>query len=290
MTQAEKQPPDVTTQDPRQFLRNLTELPDGRVPLAHAALAAGMLDPVSVSSTDQIDTALQQLDAFGADLARRMGDSSPDAATAADCLAGILHLEAGFTGDSDNYDDLRNANLFRVLERQRGLPVALGIIYIHVGRAAGLTVDGLAFPGHFLIRVEMAGSRVVVDPFFDGIQRDAASLRELLKTMQGVGSELASDHYETVPDREVLFRLQNNIKAGLIDGERLAEAATVVETMVMMRPDEAGLWRDAGILHANAGNLRAALDAFGHFMDLEPRDKARMQVQALVDDLRKRLN
>ena len=276
--------------DPRRFLRELTEEPDGRLPLAHAALAAGLLGPGSVSGDDSIESALQTLDALGEDLSRRMGSSPPDAATAADCLAGILHLEAGFTGDSDSYDDLENANLFRVLERRKGLPVALGIIYIHVGRRAGLSVDGLAFPGHFLIRVEAAGSRVVVDPFFDGIQRDAASLRELLKTMQGVGSELSSQHYETVPDRDVLFRLQNNIKTRLIDGKRLAEAATVVETMVMMRPGDAALWRDAGILHANAGNLRAAIEAFGHFMDLEPRDKARLQVQAMVDDLKKRLN
>jgi len=276
--------------DPRRFLRELTEEPDGRLPLAHAALAAGLLGPGSVSGDDSIESALQTLDALGEDLSRRMGSSPPDAATAADCLAGILHLEAGFTGDSDSYDDLENANLFRVLERRKGLPVALGIIYIHVGRRAGLSVDGLAFPGHFLIRVEAAGSRVVVDPFFDGIQRDAASLRELLKTMQGVGSELSSQHYETVPDRDVLFRLQNNIKTRLIDSKRLAEAATVVETMVMMRPGDAALWRDAGILHANAGNLRAAIEAFGHFMDLEPRDKARLQVQAMVDDLKKRLN
>ena len=211
--------------DPRRFLRDLTEQPDGRLPLAKAALSAGLLDPVSVSGEDSVEAAMQSLDALGEDLSRRMGSSPPDAATAADCLAGILHLEAGFTGDSDNYDDLGNANLFRVLERRKGLPVALGIIYIHVGRRAGLTVDGLAFPGHFLIRVEASGSRVVVDPFFDGIQRDAASLRELLKTMQGIGSELTSDNYETVPDRDVLFRLQNNIKTRLIDSKRLAEAA-----------------------------------------------------------------
>ncbi len=290
MTRAENQPPDAAQGDPRRFLRGLTDQPDGRLPLAHAALAAAMLDPVSVSPGDSIAGALQQLDALGADLADRMGASPPDAATAADCLAGIVHLEAGFTGDSDSYDDLRNANLFRVLERKRGLPVALGIIYIHVGRAAGLTVDGLAFPGHFLVRVEVAGTRVVVDPFFDGIQRDAPSLRELLKSIQGMGSELASAQYETVPDRDVLFRLQNNIKTRLVDAERLADAAGVVETMVMMRPGEPTLWRDAGILHANAGNLRAAIEAFGHFMDLEPRQNARLQVQALVDDLKKRLN
>ncbi|MEQ9489693.1 MAG: transglutaminase-like domain-containing protein [Alphaproteobacteria bacterium] len=289
MTHAENLPPE-TGRDPRRFLRCLTEQDDGRLPLAHAALAAAKLDPISASSDDRVDEALQQLDSLGASLATRMGPSPPDAATAADCLAGILHMEAGFTGDSDSYDDLRNGNLFRVLERRRGLPVALGIIYMHVGRAAGLTVDGLAFPGHFLVRVETAGSRVVVDPFFDGIQRDAPSLRELLKTMQGAGSELTAGHYDTVPDRDVLFRLQNNIKMRLIDSERLSDAASVVETMVMMRPGEPTLWRDAGILHANAGNLRAAIEAFGHFMDLEPRQNARLQVQALVDDLKNRLN
>lgn len=275
--------------DPKRVLRELCEDDSGRLPIARSALAAALLDPLNAKPEDDVEGALDYLDRLAADAAGRIRGAAPLAERIA-ALNGVIVEEAGFAGDEESYDDLANANLFRVIERRRGLPVALGVIYMHVGRAAGLTVDGLAFPGHFLLRVEQDGGRAVIDPFFGGVERDAAGLRDLLKSVEGVAAELSPEHYDAVPDRDVLLRLQNNIKLRLIDTARHGEAAQVVESMVMLRPGDAALWRETGLLHARAGNLRAALAALGNYVDLEPRAAERGKIQALMDALKTRLN
>lgn len=94
----------------------------------------------------------------------------------------------GYAGDVLTYDDLQNANLIRVIDRRKGLPVALGILWIHAARARGWRADGLAFPGHFLVRLE---HRVIVDPFNEGRLCDAAFLRRLLRATAGAAEPRA---------------------------------------------------------------------------------------------------
>ena len=83
-------------------------------------------------------------------------------------LAALKHILAdreGYEGDMESYDDLQNADLIRVIDRRKGMPIALSILYIHVGRLNGWAVDGLNFPGHFLCRIEKHGERLIFDPF-----------------------------------------------------------------------------------------------------------------------------
>ena len=90
---------------------------------------------------------------------------SDDLVAQADALAAVLAEGYGYAGDTLTYEDLQNANLMRVIDRKKGLPVALGILYIHAGRAQGWDIAGLAFPGHFLVRIEGRGERRILDPF-----------------------------------------------------------------------------------------------------------------------------
>src|SRR5258708_12163209 len=113
-----------------------------------------------------------------ADLVHRRG-ASPEQ------LAEIVARSYAYRGDTDSYDDLQNADLARVIERRKGLPVALSILYLHVARAQGWEAEGLAFPGHFLIRVGMDGARHVIDPFYDGCVPDTSDLPDLLPHVLG---------------------------------------------------------------------------------------------------------
>src|SRR6185437_11513778 len=83
----------------------------------------------------------------------------------AEVLAGLLVRDFNYQGDLETYDDLANANIIRVIERRRGLPVALGILWLHAARAAGWACHGIDFPAHFLIALEDAGKRVALDVF-----------------------------------------------------------------------------------------------------------------------------
>src|SRR5215471_13985958 len=149
----------------------------------------------------------------------------------------IVLLKYGYTGDELTYDDLQNANMIRVVDRRKGLPVALGVLYIHAARAQGWEAYGLNFPGHFLVRVSEGAERAIVDPFHNGTVCDAAGLRDLLKATAGQDVGLSPDHYAPVADRDVLLRLQNNLKSRLLQAADHARALRVVETMLMLAPD-----------------------------------------------------
>src|SRR3546814_6699790 len=134
-----------------------------------------------------------------------------------------------------------NANLMRVIDRRRGLPVALGILYLHGARAQGCAICGLNFPGHFLLRLDLGAERSIIDPFNGGQPRDAVELRALLKGMAGENAELRPEHTRPVGCRDVLLSLQNNIKMRYVQEEGSVEDLAILENMLMMGQARAGL-------------------------------------------------
>jgi regulator of sirC expression with transglutaminase-like and TPR domain len=177
-----------------------------------------------------------------------------------------------------------------VIDRRKGLPVALGILYIHIARTLGWDAVGLNFPGHFLIRLEAAGDRLVIDPFHNGQVRNAADMRELLKLNSGLDAELSPQHFGTASDRDILIRLQNNIKIRNIQDGRLQQALDIVGGMLLFAPEIASLWHEAGAMNLRLGNLMAAIENFERFIDLSDHDDARHEAAAVVQSIRARLN
>ena len=108
--------------------------------------------------------------------------------------------------------------------------------------------------------------------------------------MAGQDVELTPTHYAAVSDRDVLLRLQNNIKSRLLQGGRAEPALRIVQTMLLLAPDLAGLWHEAGLLNARLGNLRAAVEALQEFIVRAPEGSARHQAAALLQQLRSKLN
>ena len=130
------------------ILRHVAALPDEAIDLAEAALA--------LASFDRPEVALKPYRQHLSQLARDVAaftedDGATDAALEpqVEALGTILADRYGYVGDTVTYDDLQNANLMQVIDRRRGLPVALGILYIHAARAQGWEIHGLSFPGHF---------------------------------------------------------------------------------------------------------------------------------------------
>jgi len=267
------------------FLRELGASGKSILPIAEAALALASFERPRVGPARY----REHLQVLARDVGRHPG-AAGDVAERARALNEILLLKYGYSGDALTYDDLQNANLMRVVDRRKGLPVALGILYMHAGRAQGWETVGLAFPGHFLIRLSDGPERRILDPFHGGRICTAAELRELLKATAGLDSELQTEHYTPVSDRDVLLRLQNNLKTRLIQAERYERAVTVAETMLMLAPDLAELWREAGLLHARLGNIRSAAAAFEQVVLRAPDDMARHQAAALLQQLRSKLN
>lgn len=275
--------------DSRQDVDRLRALCAGdgvRLDLLEAALEIGVLQrgqPVDLTPFRQHVAAMA---ADVTDLVRRRG-AVPER------LAEVMAQAYGYRGDSETYDDLQNAELLRVVERRKGLPVTLSILYLHVARAQGWDAEGLAFPAHFLIRVTIDGARHVIDPFHRGAVREAAELRALLLQVLGPQAELQPGYFEPVSDREVLLRLENNIRLRLARRQDWPGAARSLERMLAIAPDRPELLFEAGEINARLDKRRAAIAAFSRFLDVEGgrADPAmRRRVSDLLQELRRGLN
>src|SRR5947208_1053208 len=215
--------------DPEQcarYLRELGAVASPVLPIGEAALALASFERPRVG----LSRYRQHLLTLARDVGRHAG-ATGDLAARAHALNEIILLKHGYSGDELTYDDLQNANLMRVVDRRKGLPVALGILYLHTARAQGWESVGLAFPGHFLIRLSDRAERLILDPFHGGKVCDAAELRELLKATAGQEVELTPEHYAPVSDRDVLLRLQNNLKSLLLQAGRQVHVIRVIEPM-----------------------------------------------------------
>jgi len=192
----------------RARLREIGARPEAAIDLAEAALALAALDRPRVEA----EPYRHHLSLLARDVGAAAGDPAAgrlDRRVAA--LNDVILGKYGYAGDRVTYEDPQNANLMRVIDRRKGLPIALGILYLHAARAQGWAAYGLGFPGHFLIRLDGDRRRLVVDPFNQGRTCDTPALRELLKAVMGLEAELEPAHYAAVSNRSILLRLQNNI-------------------------------------------------------------------------------
>jgi regulator of sirC expression with transglutaminase-like and TPR domain len=264
------------------ILREVGAQTDEAIDLAEAALA--------LASLDQPERDLAPYRAHLAALVRDVGAAAqkPGVAPYA-ALRDVLVGAYGYTGDRDSYDALDNADLMRVIDRRRGLPVALSILWLHAARAQGWGAAGINFPSHFLIRID-SGDPTILDPFNDGRALSPPTLRALLKQVAGERMELTPAHCAEIGNRVILLRLQNNIKLRLLRAERMPEALSIAERMVLIAPQEGGLWQDCAVLHRAVGNLKSALGCFERAMALAADESARQAIAQEMSALRGKLN
>lgn len=280
--------PATTRKDIESELQDIGRLPDEEIDLAHTALLLAALErPGAELSTYERHLSEMTREAGARLIAENAGDSLENIVGA---INRVLYQQFGYKGDDESYDDLNNANLMSVMDRRRGLPVALGIIYLHVARRLDCDAVGLSFPGHFLIRVGFGGERGILDPFNEGRSCTPADMRQLLKAMAGVEAELTRDHYSASGNLEILLRLQNNLKLRLLKAQRADEALPVVEGMLLLAPRRAELWREAGLIHNHLGQLHQGIHALEQYLDLAGPDRSRQDTARLLEEMRGRLN
>lgn len=270
------------------YLRRLGAAEDEDIDIGEAALALAVLD-----HTIDLAAYREHLAILGRDLNRLM-QGRPDSLE--DRVAGLGRLlhQHGYEGDNETYEDLQNANLIRVIDRRRGLPVALGILLMAAARTQNWDVRGLNFPGHFLLRLDHGGGREIIDPFNGASPKAPRELRDMLKQTAGIESELTPEDYAPVSNREVLLRLQNNLKLRHLSSDQPEKALGVVEDMLLFAPDHIGLWRESGLLNAHLGKLTAGIAAFENFLRIGQERGASSQLlehtRSLLRQLRGRLN
>lgn len=258
-------------------------LDDRAIDLAGTALLLAAVDRPGVS--------LAKYRGHLDDLVAALRDSG--AATApevAGALQRIFSDRFGYDGDRLTYDDPQNANLIRVIDRRKGLPVALGVLYAHAARGAGFSLDGLAFPGHFLMRLDIKGERLILDPFNGGRVLDVMELRRLVKQLMGPDQELTPALTDTVGNRSILLRLQNNLKSRAQADGNMQRVAQLARIMLRLAPDDAALWLDYGKAQHSLGQLGGAAQALEQCIEHSLDGFETIEAQRLLEQLRRSLN
>lgn len=177
------------------------------------------------------------LDRWGREIARRLRKAGT-ALDRAETLAEFLNHEQKLRGNEGNYYDLGNSLLPTVIQTRLGIPITLSLIYMIVARRAGMRVDGIALPGHFLVRHE----DVFFDPFHGGRRIGLDECKALLAEQN---LTLLPQHLEPAQPRQILARMMTNIFC-LLEQDDPEQAATVAEWIDAIRKGAPERMSDAG--------------------------------------------
>jgi regulator of sirC expression with transglutaminase-like and TPR domain len=273
--------------DPLAILKDSGGKDDSEISILNIAMAFSALSHEGINA----DRYFNHVSKMAADAGARYkalteAGADDDAGTRLAALKHIIADREGYAGDGERYGDLQNADLMRVIDRRKGMPITLCILYIHVARMNGWMAEGLNFPGHFLARIEHDGARLIFDPFAGCEVLEAPALRQLIKKVRGPNAELLADYYKPCTNRETLLRLQNNVKLRLIEAEDYAAALQSVEWMRMMAPMDYRLLLDAGVLYAKTGQSAQAAESLEKYIMLTPSARDRHDAELMLREIK----
>ena len=210
----------------------------------------------------------------------------------------FLFDDLGFAGNADDYYDARNSYLNDVIERRRGIPISLSILYMEIGRKIGLPLEGVSFPGHFLVRLSLRGRTLVLDPFSGGEPLSEHDLRKLLKqviagsgraglrSLDEVAAELPLDQFlEPAGHRQVLARVLRNLKNIYREKDEPQRMLQVMNRLLLVGPHETSELRDRGLVYQKLEAFRAALRDLSDYLEHEPDAADADEIRARVVEL-----
>ena len=232
---------------------------EGALPLLEAAACLAQDDYPRLD----VQQVLADVDLLTARLHRRL----PSDATAVHKIRLLNHFffdELHFRGNENDYYDIDNSYPHRVLDRRLGSPVSLALIWIELARGVGLQAQGVGFPGHFLVRVQLAQGQVFIDPF-DGESLGRDQLQERFdhwRTQHGLDEQATpplAQHLQATPEREILGRMLRNLKEIHRQNAHWQRFVAVQDRLLLLLPQAWAEYRDRGLAHAELGAIEAAV-------------------------------
>jgi regulator of sirC expression with transglutaminase-like and TPR domain len=260
-------------------LRQIVSGPDEDISLAEAALLiAGHGYPdLNVAAY------LSRIEELAYMLRLRIdeGDSIPERISE---LNQFLFGDLRFAPNSEDYYDPRNSFLNEVLERRTGIPITLCVVYMELGRKIGLPLQGLSFPGHFLVKCAVPEGDVVLDPYSGGISLSLADLQKRLREVRGgeVSRAIVAELLVSASNKEIIVRLLRNLKAIYLREHNLDRALPIVDWIIATMPEQTPELRDRGMIHQELECSRAALADFEEYLKRSPSCED-------ADDIRRRI-
>ena len=281
--------PDLYDDDMKpESLERLNQILDGPESDADLAEAALLLAQEEYPLLD-VHAYLRRLD----EMAQAVRDTLPANAPAAEIILALnryLFQEEGFDGDAANFYDPRNSFINQVLERKIGIPITLSIIYIEIGQRLGLPLQGVSFPGHFLVKLSVESGEIVLDPFSGGVSLGRDELEQQLAQTQG-DNESAKIPLEewlvTATKKDILVRMLRNLKVIYAHADQLEKTLSVINRILLIAPELAEEVRDRGMVYRQLECFRAALPDLQTYLQMAPESEDRDEMRDHVIELQK---
>ena len=253
---------------------------DEAIQLDAAALQLAALDHPGVDLAVYVDELTAMTERLVA-----VGNNVLTAEHQAAALQQVLTDEYGYLGDRAAYDDPDNADLIRVMDRRRGLPVSLTILHVAAARRVGWQAHALNTPGHVLARIGPDTAPVLTDPFNGGTLVGQEQLVSLLSQMLGRGTTPTAEHLAPMSNRAVLVRLLMNQATRAEASGDSGRARTLYQRITIVSPATARAWWERARLELAGGDIAAARSSLSAMLEMTRDPDLRMQIAATLDAL-----
>jgi regulator of sirC expression with transglutaminase-like and TPR domain len=263
--------------------REAIDHPDDDIDLGRAAVAIATQEYPDL----KIDDCLSQLDALGQAVELRIGDEkNPYRIIAA--LNTVLFKELGFQGNRSEYYDPRNSFLNDVITRKKGIPISLSVIYMEVARRVGLSLAGVGFPGHFLVKYADDAVEILIDVFNGGEIRAREDLERMLQQLYRGQVSFQAGFVAALGKRDILRRMLNNLKWIYLERGEPLKSLSVLDQLVILHPRSASEIRDRGLLYITLERYAQALEDLESYLRLAPGADDLEMVKAHIESVRQR--
>lgn len=207
-------------------------------------------------------------------------------------LSGYLFLHLGFQGNAREYYDPQNSYLNRVMDRKLGIPITLSIVYMEVARRLGLVLEGIALPGHFVLRHGPPEWELYVDPFNGGELLSRADCERLVQATFRGQAEFSDDFLLPCTKRAILVRVLSNLRNAYGHMEDYRKALAATECITIVQPGVARTFRDKAALHVQLGEQRLAAESLQTYLETYPAaedaEHVRNQIRSLWQEIARR--
>ena len=264
-------------------LRQIVAGPDEDISLAEAAL----LIAVHGNPGLNVSAYLNRIDELAYMLRLRVAEDE-DVRGRITALNEFLFGELGFGPNAEDYYDPRNSFLNEVLERRTGIPITLSVIYMELGRRIGLPLQGVSFPGHFLVKCSFDDGAIVLDPYSGGISLGLTDLQRRLREVRGgeVSRAIVAELLVSASNKDILVRLLRNLKAVYLHDRDLDKALPIVSWIVEIMPELPPELRDRGMIYQELECPRAALADFEAYLQRSPGCEDGADIRRRIVELR----
>ena len=269
---------------PSEHLSELVQNSDTSLSIAEGALVIARHEYPALD----VPAYLAELDGIATRIRRRL-PSDAGKPHILSLLNHCLFRELGYVGNRDNYYDPRNSLLNDVIDRRTGIPITLCILYMEVGKRLGLPLEGVAFPGHFLVKCRIDQGVIVLDPFNRGASLSEEELRDMLKQNGNDRSQPPLTALLQTADKKTMWlRLARNLKAIYVNAGQPEKAVKIITMILTINPEETGELRDRGLLYSQLECYRAALTDLEQWVNFDVGAAEDHAIQEKLEELRRR--